>query len=141
MSKTELKTQPTDQSVDDYLNKISDDGQRSDCKAINDMMKKATGQQGVMWGSSIVGFGTYRYVYASGREGNWMRVGFSPRKGKITIYISDGFDKYAQLLSKLGKHTTSKSCLYIKHMDDIDSNVLFELVETSYKTGHPMGAV
>ena len=84
-----------------------------------------------MWGSSIVGFGSYHYRYASGREGDWFLTGFSPRKANLTLYIMSGFSRYAELLGKLGRHTTGKSCLYVKRLDDIDQDVLAQLIERS----------
>jgi len=98
------------------------------------MMRKATGRNAKMWGDSIIGFGEYHYKYASGREGDWMRIGFSPRKQNLTIYIMDGFEKYESLLAKLGKHKTSKACLYFKRLSDIDTQVLRKLIEKS--AGH-----
>jgi len=94
-------------------------------------MKKITGEEPVMWGSSIIGFGNYTYKYASGREGDWMLTGFSPRKQALTLYIMSGFDAYEGLLGKLGKFKTGKSCLYVKKMEDVDQDVLEELVKQS----------
>ncbi|MCO5207271.1 MAG: DUF1801 domain-containing protein, partial [Anaerolineae bacterium] len=90
-----------------------------------------TGEPGALWGTSIVGFGTYHYKYASGREGDWFVTGFSPRKQNMTLYIMPGFEQYNDLLSKLGKHKTGKSCLYINKLDDVDLDVLRELVAQS----------
>jgi hypothetical protein len=87
-------------------------------------MQKVTASKPVMWGASIVGFGTYHYVYASGREGDWMMMGFSPRKQNLTLYIMPGLAPYAALLRKLGPHSTGKSCLYIKRLEDLDLTVL-----------------
>ena len=140
MAKTELKTQKNDASVDDYLDKIPDDGQRADCKVIHAMMQKASGDPGSMWGSAIVGYGTYHYKYASGREADWMRIGFSPRKGKTTIYLSNGFDQYQDLLAKLGKHSTGKGCLYIKHLSDVDQGILEGMITDSAQHGVPLGS-
>ena len=94
-------------------------------------MKEITGEEPVMWGTSIIGFGSYQYKYASGREGEWFLTGFSPRKQNITLYIMSGFDQYDQLLAKLGKYKTGKSCLYINKINDIDTDVLKELVKQS----------
>ncbi len=94
-------------------------------------MEEVTGEKGKMWGDSIIGFGSYRYTYASGREGDWMLVGFSPRKQNITLYIMSGFDNYQNLLDKLGKHKTGKSCLYINKTEDVDMDVLRHLVKQS----------
>ncbi len=95
------------------------------------LMKRVTGEEPVMWGDSIVGFGSYHYRYASGREGDWPLAGFSPRKRALTVYIMSGFAKHDQLLSRLGKHATGKSCLYINRLEDVDMEVLRELVECS----------
>jgi hypothetical protein len=94
-------------------------------------MREVTGERPVMWGPSIVGYGQYRYVYESGREGDWMLVGFSPRKTALTLYIMPGFSRYEELMQRLGKHSTGKSCLYLKKLADVDMTVLRELVGAS----------
>ena len=127
----ELKTKPNDQSVEDFLNKVPDEKKRQDSFAILELMKQVTGDEAIMWGDSIVGFGTYKYKYATGREGEWPVTGFSPRKQNLTLYIMSGFDEYNDLLNKLGKHSTGKSCLYIKKLEDVDQDVLRELVSKS----------
>jgi hypothetical protein len=127
----ELKTKLTDASVTDYLNAIENDQVRQDCFTILEIMQDATKAKPQMWGDSIVGFGTYHYVYASGREGDWMLTGFAPRKKNITLYIMSGFEQYEGLLSRLGKFSRSKACLYIKRLSDIDMPVLKELVQAS----------
>ena len=129
----ELKTKPTRASVTEFMRNIKDPEQRADCKAIARMMRKASGKRAKMWGSSIVGFGSYDYKYASGREGTFMECGFSPRAQSISIYIMPGFSGFAPLLKKLGKHKTGKSCLYIKRLDDVDSRVLATLIERSVR--------
>jgi hypothetical protein len=129
----ELKTRENDASVEEFLNSIQDDGKRRDCFEILKIMKQAAKVEPKMWGSSIVGFGSYHYVYASRREGDWMKVGFSPRKQNITLYIMPGFDRYKELMKRLGKHSTGKSCLYIKRLEDVDTKVLKELVRESVK--------
>lgn len=123
-----LKTQATAASVTAFIaaSPRADEG-----KAVLSLMKKATGLTPKMWGGSIVGFGSYTYRYDSGQTGEWPLVGFSPRKGAITLYIMPGFDAYDGLLKKLGKHSTGKSCLYIKKLADIDMDVLDELVRRS----------
>ena len=126
-----LKTQPNDLSVDEFLSGVSDDQKRQDCLALLELMKQATGAEPVMWGDSIVGFGTYQYKYASGRQGDWMQVGFSPRKQNLTLYIMSGFGRYEELMKSLGKHSTGKSCLYIKKLDDVDMPTLRTLVQES----------
>jgi len=140
MAKVELKTQKNNASVDAFLKTVPDESQRADCLKLLEIMESATGESAAMWGASIVGFGTYHYKSpATGREADWLRIGFSPRKGKTTIYIMDGFDAYQSLLDTLGKHSTAKSCLYIKHLDDIDIKVLTELIKRSFHEGLPMG--
>ncbi|CAN5376923.1 hypothetical protein BH10ACI1_BH10ACI1_28820 [soil metagenome] len=133
MAKAEIKTTQNEASVENFLNEITDENVRTESKKIAEMMQKATKAEPKMWGASIVGFGTYRYKGASGREGDWMRIGFSPRKQNLTLYIMDGFEKYDKLMSKLGKYKTGKSCLYIKRLSDINENVLNELIELSVK--------
>lgn len=127
----ELKTKPNEQSVEDFLNAVEIETKRLDSFAILELMKQETGDEPIKWGESIVGFGTYKYKYASGREGEWPITGFSPRKQNLTLYIMSGFEEYDDLLKKLGKHTTGKSCLYIKKLEDVDQDVLRELVSKS----------
>jgi hypothetical protein len=126
----ELKTQKNDASVEAFLHTV-DEKRREDCFALLKLMDEVTGAPAKMWGSAIVGFGEYHYKYASGREGDWMLVGFSPRKQNLTLYIMSGFDRYDELLGKLGKHSVGKSCLYIKRLADVDTDVLRQLVEAS----------
>ena len=128
-----MKTVPTIASVDAFIAAVDDAQKREDCHAVAAIMAEATGASAQMWGTSIVGFGTYHYRYASGREGDFMEVGFSPRKRALTLYIMAGFSEYGDLLAKLGKHTTGKSCLYIKRLADVDQNVLREMVERSVR--------
>jgi hypothetical protein len=129
----ELKTKRNKGDVKAFLNSVPDERKRQDSFTILELMKTVTGVEPEMWGESIVGFGNYHYKYASGREGDWFLTGFSPRKQNLTLYIMAGFDGYDQLLRKLGKHSTGKSCLYIKKMDDVDTDVLEELVKKSVK--------
>ena len=131
---TELKTKVNDASVTKFLNSIEDESTRKDCLEIMKLMKQVTKEEPRMWGASIVGFGSYHYKGASGREGDWMLTGFSPRKQNLTLYIIAGFDKHANLLKKLGKHSTSKGCLYIKKLADVDMKLLKELVSDSVQT-------
>ena len=133
MANTELKTKVNDASVTKFLNSVVDERKRSDCFELLKMMKQITKEEPKMWGSSIVGFGSYHYKGKSGREGDWMLTGFSPRKQNLTLYLMDGFDAHAALLRKLGKFTTSVGCLYIKTLDDVDKKVLKELVAASVK--------
>ncbi len=127
----EPKTKKTDQSVEAFLNAITDEQRRQDCFTVLELMKAATGAEPALWGSSIVGLGTYRYKYASGREGDWPITGFSPRKQNLTLYIMPGFKRYDALMKKLGKYKTGQSCLYLKKLADVDLNVLKELIELS----------
>lgn len=127
----DVKTKPNDASVEAFISSVEDETKREDCRVICDLMTRITGEQPKMWGPSIVGFGTYHYKYASGREGDWMKIGFSPRKQSLTLYIMDGFDKYDELMASLGKFKTGKSCLYVKKLEDIDLKVLRKLVKAS----------
>jgi hypothetical protein len=131
MAKVELKTKLNDASVEGFLNSIEDEEKRAGCFRVLELMKNASGEEPKMWGPSIIGFGTTHLKYESGRELDWMLVGFSPRKANITLYIMDCFERYGDLMSKLGKYKTGRSCLYIKRVDDIDMNVLEELVLSS----------
>jgi hypothetical protein len=131
MAKAELKTQVNDASVTEFLNSVADEQKRNDCFEILKMMEHITKEEPKMWGSSIVGFGSYHYKGKSGREGDWMLTGFSPRKQNLTLYLMGGFDTHADLLSKLGKFTTGVGCLYIKKLDDVDRKVLKDLVQAS----------
>lgn len=126
-----LKTKPGKHSVRDFLKRIPDEATRRDCLTIAGIMKKATGDEPRMWGSSIVGFGTYHYKYSSGREGDWFTTGFSPRKQNLTLYIMAGFDRYDALMKKLGRYKTGKSCLYIRSLADVDTKVLTRLIQES----------
>lgn len=129
----ENKTQPTNESVKDFISRIPDEEKRADCFAIAKMMAEITGEKPRMWGPSIVGFGTFHYKYASGREGDWLVTGFSPRKKDLTLYLMMGFEKHAELMKKLGKYSTSKSCLYIKRLSDIHEPTLKKLIKESVK--------
>ncbi len=131
MVKAELKTRKNNASVKEFLDSIEDEAKRKDCREIAEIMQKATGKNPKMWGESIIGYDEYQYKGASGREGDWMRIGFSPRKQNITLYIMDGFAKYDKLMAKLGKHKTGKSCLYINRLSDIDLDVLNKLINGS----------
>ena len=127
----ELKTKKNTASVSAFLKGVEDPTRRKDCETVRKIMREETGSRAAMWGDAIVGFGSYHYKYASGREGDWMLCGFSPRKQNLSVYIMAGFTKYEALLNKLGKHKTGKSCLYIKRLDDIDLAVLRELIRQS----------
>ena len=127
----ELKTKSTAASVEEFINHINDNSRRRDCQTLLQLMQEVTGIAPKMWGGSIVGFGSYHYRYASGREGDWFLTGFSPRKQDLTIYIMSGFDRYNELLSRLGRFKTGKSCLYIKRLEDIDLDLLKQLITAS----------
>ena len=133
----ELKTKKNDASVDAFLEKIADPRRREDAVAVAAMMKAVTKQEPKMWGSSIVGFGSYHYKYASGREGDWFAIGLSPRKDSLTVYISRGFRDYPELMDKLGNYKTGQSCLYIKRLTDVDQKVLKQLMTRAFKAGAP----
>lgn len=127
----ELKTKETNDSVTAFLNSVKDEQKRKDCFEIAGMMQKATGLLPKMWGPGIVGFGSYHYKYESGHEGDMCLMGFSPRKQNITLYVSNDINKYDDLLKKLGKHKTGKSCLYINSLDKVNVEVLKEIIEKS----------
>ena len=126
-----LKTQPSEQNVMAYLDQIEDPQQKEDALSILEMMKGISKEPPKMWGDSMVGFGSYHYKYASGREGDWFLTGFSPRKKQISLYIMAGFEAHEDLLKNLGKYKTGKSCLYIKKLSDIDKEVLEKLIRKS----------
>ena len=125
------KTRPTTASVDAFIGRVADPQMRADSRAVAAMMAEITGAEARMWGDSIVGFGSYHYRYASGREGDFMEAGFAPRKRALTLYVVAGFADCADLLGRLGMHTTGKSCLYLKRLADVDQAVLRELVARS----------
>ncbi|MFN8524618.1 MAG: DUF1801 domain-containing protein [Chloroflexota bacterium] len=136
----EPKTQVNDASVDAFLDGACAGQSREDCRVIAEMMSDATGEPPRMWGTNIVGFGTYTYRYASGRTGDWPLAGFSPRKQALSLYIMSGFDEYEGLLARLGKFTTGKACLYVKRLADVDVEVLRDLVNASVahmRASHP----
>lgn len=126
-----LKTQLNDNSVKDFLNQIEDEKKRKDAFLFLELFERVTGFKATMWGAAIIGFGSYHYVYESGREGDWMLTGFSPRKQKFSLYIMSGFAKFDELMAKLGKYKTGKSCLYVNKAEDIDLVVLEELIKQS----------
>ena len=129
----DLKTKPNKASIDKFLNSIKDEKKRSDSYKILDIMKKITKEEPTMWGPSIIGFGSYHYKYASGREGDFFLTGFSPRKQSLTLYIITGFKRYDELMKKLGKYKTGSSCLYINKLEDVDIKVLKTLITESVK--------
>lgn len=126
------KTTPNEQSVEQFLNAIEDERKRKDSFTILELMKQVTELEPTMWGSSIIGFGNHHYKYESGREGDTLVIGFSPRKQNLTLYLGS-FEQKADLLKQLGKHTLGKGCLYIKRLDDVDLPTLKSMIEESYK--------
>lgn len=128
----ELKTKLNAASVSGFLDSVEDEQKRSDSYTIVKMMERITNCEPKMWGTSIVGFGSYHYKYASGREGDWMKTGFSPRKQNLTLYLMCHTQHFSELLSQLGKYKTGKGCLYIKKLADIDHVVLEKLVSESF---------
>lgn len=133
MAEKPNKTVATTHDVLDFVASIEDSQKQTDSLALIDMMREVTGHEPVMWGPSIIGFDTYHYKSEAGREGDICAIGFSPRKAALTIYIYEGFNDHGDLLAKLGKHTTSMGCLYIKKLGDVDTDVLRTLVERTYK--------
>jgi len=132
----ELKTKENDASVSAFIDSIADAQRREDARTVAAMMKAATRSVPRMWGTSIVGFGAQHYRYASGREGDWFRAGFSPRKDSLTLYITSGLERHRDLMGRLGKYKTGKACLYIRKLADVDQKVLKQLITESLK--HPL---
>ena len=130
----ELKTKANDGDVEAFLASVEDDGRRQDARDVLALMADVTGEEPRMWGDSIVGFGTYTYRYASGRTGEWMATGFSPRKQALTLYIMSGFEGYDAFMDRLGTYKTGKSCLYVKRLDDVDLEVLRALIAASVES-------
>ena len=126
-----MKTIKNQDSVSAFIDKVEDEQKREDCWTLMKIMNQITGSQATMWGSSIVGFGSYHYRYASGREGDFFLTGFSPRKQNLTVYVMPGFSQYGSLMQKLGKHKVGKSCLYMKKLEDVDVQVLTSLIDES----------
>ncbi|MXZ75163.1 MAG: DUF1801 domain-containing protein [Gemmatimonadetes bacterium] len=128
---SELKTRPTDASVEAFIDAVDHPRRREDARTLLALMQRVTGEQPVMWGPAIVGYGSYHYRYASGQEADWPITGFSPRKQNLSIYIMTGFEESDELLTRLGKHKTGKSCLYVNKLADVDLDVLEKLVRAS----------
>lgn len=129
----ELKTKKNEQSVEEFLNSIENEQKRKDSFVILELMKEITGEEASFWGDSIIGFGHAHLKYASGKELDWFRVGFSPRKQTITIYTMNNFKGLEEILERIGKYKTGKSCLYINKLADIDTQVLGEFIQYSYE--------
>ena len=132
-------TRPTGEAVDEFIAAIGHDGKREDARELDALFRRVTGEVPFMWGPSMIGYGEYHYKYESGREGDWMRSGFGPRKAKHSLYLMGGYcddiagERREALLAKLGKHTTGKSCLYINKLADVDMDVLEELVRADWE--------
>lgn len=127
----EVKTKPNDASVTEFLDRVANERKRQDCYTLVELMRQATGAEPRMWGDSIVGFGGYFHTNSRGKRNEWPLVAFSPRKQSLTLYIMSGFEQENELLGRLGKHTASKACLYVKRLSDMDMAVLRELIELS----------
>ena len=131
----ENKTKPTSESVEDFINKISDEEKRNDSFTVLNMMKKASGEEPAMWGSSLIGFGHIKVKSpATGREVDWFRIGFSPRKANLSLYLTGNIKQHENNLKKLGKHKTGVGCLYINKLKDVDTKILEEMINTSLKS-------
>ncbi len=128
---SEQKTKPTGASVKKFLDGVDHEKREADAAVVNEMMERVTGLKGKMWGPTIVGFGNYHYKYASGHEGDWFLTGFSPRKASLVLYIMPGYGEFDDIMARLGKHKTGRSCLYINKLEDVDLDVLEELIAKS----------
>ncbi|GIG20502.1 hypothetical protein Cch01nite_12260 [Cellulomonas chitinilytica] len=128
----EPKTRPTDADVDAFVDAVPHPVRRRDARTLIELLSRVTGEAPTLWGPSIIGFGTYHYRYATGREGDMAAAGFSPRKAATTVYLNDGVDTHADLLERLGPHTTGRGCLYVKDLDDVDLGVLEAILRASY---------
>jgi hypothetical protein len=122
-------TRPTEASVDVFIGAVTSDRRREEARTLDELFRRVTGWRPVLWGDSMIGYGSYHYVYDSGREGDMLATGFSPRKARHSIYILPGYADYGPILARLGKHATGKSCLYVNRLADIDLDVLAELIE------------
>lgn len=137
----ELKTKPNKKSVQKFIESVENVQRAEDARTISIMMEEITGEKAVMWGDSMIGFGSYHYKYPTGQEGDWILTGLSPRKANLTIYIMTGFEKFGPLLKKLGKHKISKSCLYITKLENVDLDVLGKLIAISYEEMRSMNHI
>ena len=127
----ELKTKPTNVDVNDFIDTVENEGRRDDCRALVKMMKKATKAEPTMWGNGMIGFGRYRYQYASGHGGEWPIIALAPRKNELTLYMMAGLEQHEELMGRLGKHKAGKSCLHVKKLEQLDLDVLKELIDIS----------
>lgn len=131
-----IKTKPTTSNVEDFINNVKDEQKRKDSLVLLEMMKKASGEEPILWSSSVIGFGIKRYKSpTTGREVDWLRIGFSPRKANLSLYVSVGIQEHTAALKKLGKHKTGVGCLYINKLEDIDLKVLQGIIEASLNRG------
>jgi hypothetical protein len=137
----ELKTKKNDADVILFLNGVESEKKKQDAFIILNMMKEITGEEPKMWGSGIIGFGDLHYKYKTGREGNWFKIGFSPRKQHIVLYFMSYFNGFENILNRIGKYKTGKSCFYIKKLDDINPDVLKELIKESFLSANNMGTL
>lgn len=133
MAKAENKTKPTQITPEAFIAAVEPERKRDEAQVLDQLFRKVTGWAPVMWGPSIIGYGSYHYTYESGREGDFLATGFSPRKANHSIYIMPGYADFGPILDRLGKHSMGKSCLYIKKLTDVDMNVLAELIEAGLK--------
>ena len=133
MAKSENKTKPTEVTVESFLASVEPEKKREEAVVLDQLFRKVTGWTPVMWGPSIIGYGSYHYKYESGREGDMCATGFSPRKANHSLYIMPGYTDFAPILDRLGKHSTGKACLYIKKLEDVDLDVVAELIEAGLK--------
>lgn len=133
MAKNQNKTQPTEASVEEFLAAVEPERKRADAQALDALFRQTTGFQPRMWGDSILGYGQYHYRYATGREGDFLATGFSPRKANLSIYIMPGYANFGDLMARLGKHKTGRSCLYVNKLADIDTEVLQELIRAGLR--------
>ena len=127
------KTAPTEQDPRAFIEGLDDERRKEEALELLELFEERTGEKPVMWGDAIIGFGSYDYIYASGRSGTWMLTGFSPRKQQMTLYVMTGFEEYPERLEALGPHSLGKSCLYLKRLDAVDKDVLGEIISDSYR--------
>jgi len=130
---TAPKTVPNEENVESFIASVADERRRADAQELCELITAATGTEPVMWGPSIIGFGSTHYRHATGREGDIPAVGFSPRKAALTLYLAEGFAAHAALMAKLGPHTTGKGCVYLKRLSDVDKPTLRKIVQTEFK--------
>ena len=129
-----LKTKKNDASVTDFIDSVEHEGRREDARIMLAMLEEITGEKASMWGDSLIGFGSYDYTYATGNSGTWFRIGFSPRKRDMTVYLMDGTDQYELELERVGRHKTGKSCLYLPRLDRLDLGALREVLTASWNS-------